>query len=52
MDEAILDEGLGRPRVLTELMAALLPPRVPKSGSLDRDLPVEEESAERADDDA
>lgn len=52
MDEAMLDEGFGRPRVLTELVAALLLPRVPKSGSLDRDRPVDEEREVRADDEA
>lgn len=52
MDDAKLDDGLGRPRVLTELVPALLLPRVPKSGSLDRDRPVEEESEARADEEA
>lgn len=36
MEEDMLDEGLGRPRVLTELAAALLLPIGPKSGILDR----------------
>lgn len=52
MVDLLLDAGLGRPRVLTELDAAPLDPMGAKSGSFDRERPVDVDKTVWADEDA
>lgn len=52
IDDFMDEDGLGRPKVLTELVAALLVPRGAKSGIFERDLAVDVDNTVCAEEEA